>query len=196
MADERSKRSAQKAAARKAAGVDAARVQVMRTAGYCVLCDRIVVREPDGSCPKGHPAEAMSCRIVLADDEPVPSLPRFNIGAFFMPPIWGPAHGQWVGALFHPIWLFMDSIVGTVNSGGIPTLVAAPTVIAITLAFQAFFAKRANGVAYRAVCDRMSVAEFRRRQFWWAVGCVPAAILLVAWALWFDVVVRPTLPVQ
>jgi hypothetical protein len=67
-------------------------------------------------------------------------------------------------------------------------------VVAVTLAFQAYFAKRANGVAYRDVCDRMSVAEFVRRERWWTVGCVPAAVLLVAWAAWFDFVVRPTLP--
>ena len=175
-------------------GVDAARLQVERTAGYCVVCDHIVERLPDGSCPSGHVREAVTGRIVLADNEPVPRLPRFNIAAFVMPPIWGPAHGQWVGALFLPIWLFMDSIIGTANSGGVPTLVAAPTVVAITLAFQAYFAKRANGVAYRAVCDRMTVDEFARRQRWWAVGCVPAAIALVAWAAYFDVVVRPTLP--
>ena len=99
-----------------------------------------------------------------------------------------------MGAIFLPIWLFMDSILSTANRGGIPTLVAAPTVVAITLAFQAFFAKRANGVAFRTVCDRMSIAEFVRRERWWAVGCIPAAMLLVAWAVWFDVAVRPTLP--
>jgi hypothetical protein len=175
-------------------GVNAARLQVVRTAGYCVVCDHIVEREPDGSCPQGHPWEAVTGRIVLADDEPVPSLPRFNIGAFVLPPIWGPAHHQWVGAIFLPIWLFMDSIVGTANSGGVPTLIAAPTVVAITLAFQAYFAKRANGLAYRAVCDRMSVAEYVRRERWWTIACVPAAAALVAWAVWFDVVVRPTLP--
>ena len=176
------------------AGLDAARLRVHRTAGYCVMCDAIVERLPDGSCPQGHASEAVSGRIVLADDEPLPKLPRFNIAAFVMPPIWGPAHGQWAGVVFLPIWLFMDSIVGTANSGGIPSLIAAPTVIAITIAFEAFFAKRANGVAYRAVCDRMSVAEFKRRERWWAVACVPLAILLVAWAVYFDVVVRPTLP--
>jgi hypothetical protein len=152
-------------------------VQVSRTAGYCVACDRIVERLPDGSCPKGHPREALKGNIALGADEPVPLLPRFNVAAFVMPPIWGPAHGQWVGAVFLPIWLFMDSIIATANSGGIPTLVAAPTVVALTLAFQAYFAKRANGVAFRAVCDRMTVAEYVRRQRWWTVGCVPAAAL-------------------
>lgn len=176
------------------AGIDAARLHVGRVAGYCVECDRIVEQQPDGSCPQGHASQLVAGRIALADDEPVPSLPRFNIGAFVMPPIWGPAHEQWVGAIFLPIWLFMDSILGTANRGGVPTLVAAPTVVAVTLAFQAYFAKRANGVAFRAVCDRMSVDEFVRRERWWAVACVPAAVLLVAWAVWFDVAVRPTLP--
>jgi hypothetical protein len=174
--------------------LEAARIDALRTAGYCVACDRIVERLPDGTCPNGHARDAIAGRIVLAGDEPVPSLPRFNIGAFVLPPIWGPAHDQWVGAIFLPIWLFMDSILATANAGGIPTQIGAPLVVTVTLALQAFFAKRANGLAYRRVCDKMSVAEYVRRERWWAIACVPVAAILVAWAVWFDFVVRPTLP--
>jgi hypothetical protein len=173
-------------------GIDAARLDV-RTAGYCVYCDRIVVRDADGSCPEGHPAEGIAGRITLVDDDPVPVLPRFNIAAFVLPIIWGPAHGLWVGAIFLPIWLFMDSIIGAANSGGIPTQVAAPMVVVLTLAFQAYFAKRANGVAFRRVCGRVSVAEFKRHEIIWAIACVPAAAALLAWAIWFEVVVAPTI---
>ena len=36
-------------------------------------------------------------------------IPRLNIGALFLPPIWGPAHGMWATILFYPIWLFADN---------------------------------------------------------------------------------------
>ena len=35
------------------AGLDDARLDV-RIAGYCVYCDHIIERNPDGSCPKGQ----------------------------------------------------------------------------------------------------------------------------------------------
>lgn len=177
---------------RKAAIPDDARLGV-RFAGYCVGCDRIVERNSDGSCPQGHPAEAVSGRIVLVDDEPLPQLPRFNWGAFLLPFIWGPAHDQWAAGLFLPIWLFMDSIISTADKGGIPTTIGGVLVVTLTLAFQAYFAKRANGVAYRRVAGRMTVEEFARRERIWAFACAPAAALLVTWMVWFDVVVAPTL---
>ena len=41
----------------------------------------------------------------------VEGLPPINLGALFMPPIWGPAHGIWVTILFYPIWLSADNLV-------------------------------------------------------------------------------------
>ncbi len=165
----------------------------VRTAGYCVLCDRLVERAPDGSCPAGHPPQALSGRIPLAAGEAVPRLPRFNLAAFLIPPIWGPAHGQWVGAVFLPIWLFMDSIISTGLRGGVGAKLAASAVVVATVAFGAFFAKRANGLAYRRVCDRMSVETFVRRQRLWAIAAVPLALALLGWAVWFHVAMEPTL---
>lgn len=156
-------------------------------------CDRIVEREPDGSCPSGHPADAVSGRIALFEDDPVPQLPRFNLSAFLLPFIWGPAHEQWVGAAFLPIWLFLDSIVGTANKGGVPGAVGAFVVVTVTLTFQAFFAKRANGVAYRRVMADTTVDEFRRRERIWTLASLPAAALLAAWVIWFHIAVAPTL---
>ena len=164
--------------------LDDARIDV-RVAGYCALCDRIVERAGDGSCPEGHPAEAVIGRVVLGPHEPVPVLPRFNLAAFLLPPIWGPAHGQWVGAVFLPMWLFIDSIIASVEGGGIAARLVPLVVVATTLAFQAFFAKRANGLAWRRVAETVSVARFVRRERWWAVASVPAASVLIGWAIWF-----------
>ncbi len=160
----------------------------VRFAGYCTYCDRIVERLPDGSCPGGHPAQVVSGRIPLDANMAVPQLPRFNLAAFLIPPIWGPAHGQWVGAIFLPMWLFMDSIIATAGRGGVWTTAAAFLVVGCTLAFGAFFAKRGNGLAYRRVCAQMSVEEYVRRERVWAIASVPAAAVLVGWALWFHLV--------
>ena len=42
--------------------------------------------------------------------EMLKAVPKFNIGALFMPPIWGPAHGWWLAIVFYPLWLFADNV--------------------------------------------------------------------------------------
>jgi hypothetical protein len=175
-----------------ASALDEARLDV-RLAGYCILCDRIVERLEDGTCPKGHPADGITGRIVLIDDDPVPILPAFNWGAFLLPFLWGPAHGQWVGAVFLPIWLFADSILSSAGRGGVPTLVAAVVVAALTLLFEWYFAKRANGLAFRRVIDTQSAEQFARSERLWAIAAIPMVIGLIAWAAWFRIAVAPTL---
>jgi len=173
-------------------GIDDARLDV-RDAGYCVYCDRIVERADDGTCAEGHPLEAVTGHILLVDDDPLPSLPVFNWAAFLIPFVWGPLHGQWVGIVFLPIWLFVDSIISSARSGGAVSLVGAVVAVAGTLAFEWFFAKRANGLAFRRVMKTQTAEEFRRRQRTWAIAAVPVAALLFAWAVWFHVGVAPTL---
>jgi len=175
------------------AGIEDARID-LRTAAYCVLCDALVERRPDGTCPDGHPAEALTGRIVLDDDEPVPSLPAFNLAAFLIPPIWGPGHGVWIGAIFLPIWLFADSvIVSAVRFGGRGQWIGAAVVLVATVAFEYFFARRANGVAFRRVMHKMTAEEFVRRQRTWAIASIPVAIMLLGWGLYFDLVLGPAL---
>ncbi len=169
------------------AGADAARLDV-RVAGYCVVCNRIVVRAEDGSCPSGHDATVVQGRLVLADDEQVPHLPRFNLAAFLVPPVWGPGHGQWAGAVFLPMWLFMDSVVASAEGRG-GLAVGAAAVVAITFGMQAWFASRANGLAWRRIADRVSVEEYLRRERIWLAVCVPLAVLIYGWGLYYRLVI-------
>lgn len=161
-----------------------------RSAGYCVLCDRIVERAADDACPAGHPAEAVSGRLLLSPGEPVPALPRFNVAAFLMPPVWGPGHGQWAGAFFLPMWLFMDSVIASAMGRGTVMQVVAVCVVAVTVAAQAWFGKRANGLAWRRICDRVSPAEYARRERFWLAAMLPVALLVWGWGLYFRFVVQ------
>jgi hypothetical protein len=164
-----------------------------RSVGYCVICERLVERGGDGRCAEGHLPEAIHGQMLLSADEPVPVLPRFNLAAFLIPLFWGPGNGQWVGALFLPIWLFADSaIVSAVQRGGW-MWIAALVVAAGTLGFQYFFARHANGVAFRRVIGQLSVEEYLRRQRVWAIAAVPTAALLLGWAIYFDLVLRAAL---
>ena len=165
----------------------------VRSVGYCVLCDAIVERTGDGGCLAGHEARAVSGQMVLDPRDPLPVLPRFSLGAFLMPPIWGPAHGQWAGAFFLPIWLFADSAIVAAARGGGLQWIGAAVVIAGTLGFEYFFARKANGVAYRRVMGTMSVAEFTRRERIWGYAMIPLAAALIGWGLYFDLVLSATL---
>jgi hypothetical protein len=173
-------------------GLDDARLR-LRPVGYCVLCERLVERNADGTCAASHPAEAVHGLLLITDDEPVPVLPRFNLAAFLIPPIWGPVHGQWVGALFLPIWLFADSAIVSAARRGGPMWIAALAVAAGTIGFMCFFARHANGVAFRRVIGRLSVEEYLRRERIWALVAVPAAIVMLGWAAYFDLVLAPVL---
>lgn len=117
-------------------------------------------------------------------------LPRFNLAAFLMPPVWGPAHGAWEGVIFLPMWLFADSaVVAGVQRGG-GSAVAAALIAGGTLLAQAWFARHANTIAYRRVAHATSVAAFLGRQRIWAVALAPATLAMWAWAVYYDVVVR------
>jgi hypothetical protein len=166
------------------AGVEAALLDV-RFAGYCVHCDTIVIREDDGTCPKGHPAAGIAGRVLVRAGDSPPRLPRFNVAAFLIPPVWGPAHGQWAGVIFLPMWLFLDNIVSTAPGKPAFVMVFAVFATVATLAAQAFFAKRANGLAWRDACAGQTVEEFARRQRIWAWSALPFAAVLVAWMVYF-----------
>jgi hypothetical protein len=127
---------------------------------------------------------------VIGDEEP-PQLGRFNLAAFLIPMLWGPGHDVWAGAVFLPMWLFVDSTLR--NAGrNTATMVAAVTVTLVTLALQAWFASTANGLAWRRVADHETVGEYNARQRGWAIAAVPVALAIVSLAAYFDLVVRPS----
>ncbi|MCL2503977.1 MAG: DUF2628 domain-containing protein [Coriobacteriia bacterium] len=186
-------------------GIEAARVHLRdfqahgRKAAHCAICDQLVLLADDGSCPNGHPVEMLGGFLPLAEGDPCPKLPRFNVAAFAMPPVWGAFHGQWAGVLFLPIWVFVDSAISTVMGSPVPTtlreavpLTGAVVIALLTLAFQLFFAKRANGAAWRKAAERLgadSVDRFCRRQRLWAVLCVPLGILVFGWMIYYRLTV-------
>jgi hypothetical protein len=141
----------------------------------------MVERRPDGSCPQGHAPAAVSGRIELSPGERVPVLPRFNWGAFFMPPIWGIAHGLWAGAFFVPLWAFVDSAIRSTVDKPIGWRLAAWATLVGTVAFQYEYARKANRLAWRRASERLSLDAYLRRERIWAVAM---GVLLAVFVLW------------
>ena len=67
---------------------------------YCVSYPLI-----DWLCMAELTKEQIAC-----EEKFLEGIPRWNIGALFLPPIWGPAHGFWATILFYPLWLVADNL--------------------------------------------------------------------------------------
>ncbi len=115
-----------------------------------------------------------------------PALPPFNWGAFFIPPIWGVAHGQWPAAFFLPAWVFVDNMIRTGGELTVWGKLAGWGMLVATMALQAAFARNANVVAYARVADRMSIEDYVRRQRAWAVVGAVTFVGMVAWIAAFS----------
>lgn len=113
-------------------------------------------------------------------DPPAP-IPRFNWGAFFIPPIWGVANGQWPGVFFLPLWVFVDNMVQGPHPFGVWNLVIGWSIAAATLGAQAVYAANANRIAWSRVAGRMTPEQFARRQRVWGIAGVIVIAGMIVW---------------
>ena len=126
---------------------------------------------------------------IAAEEKFMEGIPRFNIGAFFMPAIWGPAHGIWAAIIFYPLWLIAAFEQRTVLSIAIAVIVFAITV-AITVAFTLIGQPIA---AHRAVSRGKTKEDYLKSQRVWAVVCVAIGVIALAAATYYNLVIRPTM---
>ena len=130
---------------------------------------------------------------IVQEDEFLKGLPRFNIGAFLLPPIWGPAHGIWVTILYYPIWLFVDNLFYATFE--------EPTVLAISLSVLAFVLLLGITIAFaiisqpfaahRAEERGISRKDYLKRERAWAIGCAIGGVILLVLATSYNLLIRP-----
>ena len=111
---------------------------------------------------------------IAREEKFLEGIPRLNIGALFLPPIWGPAHGMWAAILFYPIWLFADNTF---------TLTVGTVVFAIL--GQPF-------AAHRAASLGQDKETYLKRERIWTIASVIAGIAMIAAATYYNLVIRPT----
>ena len=126
---------------------------------------------------------------IACEEEFLSGMPPLNVGALFLPPIWGPAHGMWATILFYPIWLFADNMFYAAY--------AEPTALSLTVAVGVFLTLTARlgqpFAAHRAALRGVDKATYLRREKVWAVVCVVVGCLMLAAATYYNLVVRPNL---
>lgn len=113
-------------------------------------------------------------------------LPKLSIGALFMPPIWGPAHGIWATIFFYPLWIFADScFMAAYKQGGIAILFAVLVGLGTALV-TVWFAVTSQKPAYLRVADRVSIEVYLRRERIWAIVSIAIALILLFAATYFN----------
>lgn len=119
-------------------------------------------------------------------------LPRFNIGALFLPPIWGPAHGMFLTLLWYPVWLFADNLFFAAYSvGSTFSYIAALLCFVILTLFTFYFSYAIQPRAALYCIERGKTKEqFQRRQKIWAVVSAIVGIIMLAFATYYNLCLR------
>lgn len=119
-------------------------------------------------------------------------LPRINIAALLLPPIWGPFHGFWITILYYPAWILTDNLIyaAWVDPSTMSIFFAALTVLTL-LALTIIFSIVSQPIAAHKAEDKgVSRQEYLRKQRYWAIGCAIGAVIMLALASYYNVFLR------
>ena len=167
-----------------------------RFAGYCRKCHAFVDLDANFTCEKGgHPKDDIAVALLIGKKDPLPKLPRVNWGALFMPALWGPVHGHWFMILMYPVWLFMDNMIYSAVHGTTSPVLAVLASVMLA-AFTIFYALRANEVGYLQVAADKSPEDYVKGERKWTALFVLMGIAFIAFASWYNLEIRPTLPME
>lgn len=101
----------------------------------------------DWLCMAELTKEQIACEEKFLED-----VPRWNIGALFLPPVWGPAHGFWATILFYPLWLVADNLFYAAYSERTPLAIAFAVIIGLVLVAVTFLFSRLSQPFAGASC--------------------------------------------
>ena len=130
---------------------------------------------------------------IAREEEFLRGVPRLNVGALFLPPIWGPAHGFWATILFYPLWLFADNtFYAAYSTPSALSIVFAVVVFALLTAATVVFAIVSQPMAAHRAAERgVSKERYLARQRIWAAVCVIVGVAMIAAATYYNIVIRP-----
>lgn len=130
---------------------------------------------------------------IRREKEFMKGLPRVNLGALLMPPVWGPVHGFWATILYYPALLLVDNLIYAAMQDPMPlAVVLAVLVSAAVVAVSVVFAIVSQPIAAHKAEERgVSREQYLRRQRIWAwVSFVILAIMVVL-ATYYNIAFRP-----
>lgn len=138
------------------------------------------------------PSEQDYERDAAIAEEYLEGMPKINIGALLMPPIWGPAKGIWATILWYPLWIFADNCLFAWYSTGtvISTVFGILTILLLAAGTVIFAKLSAPYAAVRAVQKGKTKEEFQRGEFLWAIASAILAIIFIALATYYNLALR------
>lgn len=132
---------------------------------------------------------------IAQEEEFLKGIPRLNIAALFLPPIWGPAHGIWATILYYPIWLLADNVIYTAWSeqSVLSIVIAILVFVGLAVGTLVFAILSQPFAAHRAASKGISKEVYLKRERIWAVVSVVVGLLMIAWATYYNLAIRPSL---
>lgn len=151
--------------------------------------------EPSAKGQTQEDQEAAEEQEALLKELSFEGLPPINLGALFMPPIWGPAHGIWITILYYPAWLFIDNLFYSVYTNPQPLTIVLAIIAGLILAgVTIVFARVSQMFAlHRDLKNGKTKEQYRKRQVKWAVVMAILAAVMLALATYYNLVIRPTM---
>ena len=132
---------------------------------------------------------------IAAEEKLLEGVPRFNVAAFLMPPIWGPAHGIWATIVFYPLWILADTAFVNALQHRTPlAIVVGVLVFVLMTALTAAFAVVSQPCALRRALSLGVSKEtyLRRQRIWAAVSVIVGAVALIV-ATYYNLFLNPAL---
>ena len=132
---------------------------------------------------------------IAAEKEFMKGLPRFNVGAFLLPTIWGPAHGIWVTILFYPAWLFIDNLLYAMYSEpSVLTVVSGLSSLFLLVLVTVLFGFLSQPYAWhRAHSMGKTKEQYLSAERKWAVGCIFGGLVMLILATVYNLLLRGTM---
>lgn len=132
---------------------------------------------------------------IAQEEKFLKGIPRVNVGALFLPPIWGPAHGIWITILWYPIWLFADNTfyAAFTERSALSIVVALLVFASLSVGTVVFAIVSQPLAAHRAAARGVSKEDYLKRERIWAIVCVIVGCAMIAAATYYNLVIRPTL---
>ncbi|MBR5259124.1 MAG: viscotoxin-A3 [Eggerthellaceae bacterium] len=135
---------------------------------------------------------ALTDKQIKQEEEFLKGVPRFNLAAFLLPPLWGPVYGFWITILYYPAWIFMDNLLYGVYVDPSPlTIIFALVVCATYVGFSVAFSLVSQPLAYhRAHAKGVSKEKYLKQQRIWAIAAVIITVIMLALSTYYNLAVR------
>ena len=129
---------------------------------------------------------------IAREEEFLKGIPRINLAAFLLPPIWGPGHGIWVTILWYPIWLFADNVFYAAYSQQTTLSFVAAAIVGLCLvALTLFFAIVSQPFAAHRAAERgRTKEEYLKQERIWAFACAAIGLVFIIFATYYNLVIR------